>query len=154
MLPVRGPLRGYRAGGVAVAAAPPSLACLLTAVLTVPAVRRLAVLCGWRCEAKIAFDVGPQAFTPPPKVTSSVVVFKPRRAPLPCDVRALERVTQAAFGQRRKMLRQSLKTLGDAAALLEAAGIDPTRRAEEVPVDGFVALATAFDARRDRPATG
>lgn len=104
---------------------------------------RLAVLCGWRCEAKIAFDVGPQAFTPPPKVTSSVVRLEPRQSPLPCPVRDLEIVTQAAFGQRRKMLRQSLKSLGDAAALLSAAGIEATRRAEEIPVEGFVALARA-----------
>ena len=109
---------------------------------------RLGVLCGWRCEAKIAFDVGPQAFTPPPKVTSSVVRLTPRPDPLPCSVKALETVTQAAFGQRRKMLRQSLKSLGDAAALLEAAGLEPTRRAEEIPVAGFVALANAWEAAR------
>ena len=109
---------------------------------------RLAVLCGWRCETSIAFDVNPQAFTPPPKVTSSVVRLTPREAPLPCAVRDLEAVTQAAFGQRRKMLRQSLKSLGDAAALLAEAGIEPTRRAEEIPVDGFVALANALGARR------
>lgn len=109
---------------------------------------RLGVLCGWRCEARIAFDVGPQAFTPPPKVTSSVVRLTPRPDPLPCSVKALETVTQAAFGQRRKMLRQSLKSLGDAAALLEAAGLEPTRRAEEIPVAGFVALANAWEAAR------
>lgn len=109
---------------------------------------RLGVLCGWRCDARIAFDVGPQAFTPPPKVTSSVVRLTPRPSPLPCPVRALEAVTQAAFGQRRKMLRQSLKSLGDAAALLAAAGVEPTRRAEEIPVEGFVALARAFEATR------
>ncbi len=109
---------------------------------------RLAVLCGWRCETSIAFDVNPQAFTPPPKVTSSVVRLTPRQAPPPCAVRDLEAVTQAAFGQRRKMLRQSLKSLGDAAALLAEAGIEPTRRAEEIPVEGFVALANALGARR------
>jgi len=69
----------------------------------------------------------------------------PRAAPLPCDAQALQRVTEAAFGQRRKMLRQSLKTLGrDPLALLEAAGIAPTARAEEIPVAGFVKLARAF----------
>ena len=73
---------------------------------------RLGVLAGWRTEARIAFDVPPQAFTPPPKVTSSVVSLMPRAAPLPADVRMLGRVTEAAFGQRRKMLRQSLKSLG------------------------------------------
>ncbi len=109
---------------------------------------RLGVLCGWRCEASIAFDVSPQAFTPPPKVTSSVVRLTPRPTPLACPVHDLEAVTQAAFGQRRKMLRQSLKGLGDAQALLSAAGLEPTRRAEEIPVEGFVALARAVAARR------
>ena len=106
---------------------------------------RLAVLAGWRTEAKILFDVAPSAFVPPPKVTSSVVRLVPRAAPLACDSVTLQRVTEAAFGQRRKMLRQSLKTLGvDAAALLAAAGIEPTARAEEIPVEGFVALARIF----------
>ena len=103
---------------------------------------RLAVFAGWRTEAKIMFDVAPSAFVPPPKVTSSVVRLIPREAPLPCDRAALERVTEAAFGQRRKMLRQSLKSLGvDPARLTGAAGIDPTRRAETVGIDGFVAMA-------------
>ena len=106
---------------------------------------RLAVLAGWRTEAKILFDVAPSAFVPPPKVTSSVVRLIPRAAPVACDSQTLQRVTEAAFGQRRKMLRQSLKTLGvDAAALLAAAGIEPTARAEEIPVEGFVALARIF----------
>ncbi|MEF3367340.1 16S rRNA (adenine(1518)-N(6)/adenine(1519)-N(6))-dimethyltransferase RsmA [Methylocystis sp. 9N] len=103
---------------------------------------RLAVLCGWRTKARTLFDVSPAAFTPPPKVTSSVVELVPNPAPLACDARALSRVTQAAFGQRRKMLRQSLKSLGiDAAALLAATGIEETKRAEEIDVAGFVALA-------------
>ncbi|MCC6948656.1 MAG: 16S rRNA (adenine(1518)-N(6)/adenine(1519)-N(6))-dimethyltransferase RsmA [Bradyrhizobiaceae bacterium] len=103
---------------------------------------RLSVLVQWRTEAKILFDVNPSAFVPPPKVTSSVVQFLPRPAPLACNRRALERVTEAAFGQRRKMLRQSLRSLGvDPLPMLEAAGIEPTRRAEEIPVAGFVALA-------------
>jgi 16S rRNA (adenine1518-N6/adenine1519-N6)-dimethyltransferase len=106
---------------------------------------RLSVLAGWRCEAKILFDVAPAAFVPPPKVTSSVVRLTPRAQPAPCDALVLQRVTEAAFGQRRKMLRQSLKSLGvDAGALLDAAGIDPTARAEEIAVAGFVALARAF----------
>jgi len=106
---------------------------------------RLSVLAGWRTEAKILFDVAPSAFVPPPKVTSSVVRLMPRAAPLACDAEALQRVTEAAFGQRRKMLRQSLKSLGvDAGSLLNQAGIDPTARAEEIAVDGFVALARAF----------
>jgi 16S rRNA (adenine1518-N6/adenine1519-N6)-dimethyltransferase len=103
---------------------------------------RLSVLTGWRTEAKILFDIAPSAFVPPPKVTSSVVQLIPRPNPLPCDRRALERVTQAAFGQRRKMLRASLKSLGvDPVPLLENAGIDPTARAEDIAVEGFVALA-------------
>jgi 16S rRNA (adenine1518-N6/adenine1519-N6)-dimethyltransferase len=106
---------------------------------------RLAVLTGWRCEAKILFDVAPTAFVPPPKVTSSVVRLVPRVKPLACDAVALQRVTEAAFGQRRKMLRQSLKTLGvDTTALLAQAAIEPTARAEEIAVAGFVALARIF----------
>jgi 16S rRNA (adenine1518-N6/adenine1519-N6)-dimethyltransferase len=106
---------------------------------------RLAVLAGWRTEARILFDVSPAAFVPPPKVTSSLVRLVPRPAPLACERRALERVTEAAFGQRRKMLRQSLKSLGvDPLPLLAAAGLDPTARAENIPVAGFVALARAF----------
>jgi 16S rRNA (adenine1518-N6/adenine1519-N6)-dimethyltransferase len=106
---------------------------------------RLSVLAGWRCDAKIMFEVAPSAFVPRPKVTSAVVRLVPRAAPLPCDAQTLQRVTEAAFGQRRKMLRQSLKTLGrDPLALLEAAGIAPTARAEEIPVAGFVKLARAF----------
>jgi 16S rRNA (adenine1518-N6/adenine1519-N6)-dimethyltransferase len=91
------------------------------------------------------FDVSPQAFTPPPKVTSSIVHVTPRAEPLvDCDVAVLERVTAAAFGQRRKMLRSSLKALGgDPAALIKQAGLEPTMRAEEVDVAGFCRLAKA-----------
>ena len=103
---------------------------------------RLSVLAGWRTEAKILFDVSAAAFVPPPKVTSSVVRLVPRAAPLACDRATLERVTEAAFGQRRKMLRQSLRALGrDPRPLLAAAGIAETARAEDIPVEGFVALA-------------
>ena len=103
---------------------------------------RLSVLGGWRTQAKILFDIAPSAFVPPPKVTSSLVQLIPRANPLPCDRRALERVTEAAFGQRRKMLRQSLRQLGvDPIPLLEKAGLDPTARAEDIAVEGFVALA-------------
>ena len=103
---------------------------------------RLAVLAGWRAQARIAFEVPPQAFTPPPKVTSAVVHLVPRQEPMPADVAKLARVTEAAFGQRRKMLRQSLKRLGGA-VLLERVGIDPTRRAETLGIAEFVALANA-----------
>ena len=113
---------------------------------------RLSVLAGWRTEAKLLFDVAPSAFVPPPKVTSSVVRLTPRPVPLPCQSIALQRVTEAAFGQRRKMLRQSLKTLGvDAGALLSEAGIEPTARAEEIPVEGFVALANIFSGQAKTP---
>ena len=107
---------------------------------------RLGVLCGWRCRAEILFDVPPQAFVPPPKVTSAIVRIEPNPSPIPVSARALERVTRAAFGQRRKMLRQSLKSLGtDPAPLLEAAGVPGTARAEEVSVEGFCAMAAALE---------
>ncbi|HVR58089.1 MAG TPA: 16S rRNA (adenine(1518)-N(6)/adenine(1519)-N(6))-dimethyltransferase RsmA [Pseudolabrys sp.] len=113
---------------------------------------RLSVLAGWRTEAKLLFDVAPSAFVPPPKVTSSVVRLTPRPVPLACQSIALQRVTEAAFGQRRKMLRQSLKTLGvDAGTLLSEAGIEPTARAEEIPVEGFVALANIFSGQAKAP---
>jgi 16S rRNA (adenine1518-N6/adenine1519-N6)-dimethyltransferase len=100
------------------------------------------VLANWRAETKILFDISPTAFVPQPKVTSSVVRLVPRQTPEPCDRRVLEQVTAAAFGQRRKMLRQSLKSLSvDPARLAAAAGVDPTRRAETIPVSGFVAMA-------------
>ena len=103
---------------------------------------RLAVLANWRAETKILFDISPAAFVPQPKVTSSVVRLVPRLEPQRCDRRALEQVAAAAFGQRRKMLRQSLKSLAvEPARLAAAAHVDPTRRAETIPVSGFVAMA-------------
>jgi 16S rRNA (adenine1518-N6/adenine1519-N6)-dimethyltransferase len=94
------------------------------------------------------FDVNPGAFVPAPKVTSSIVQIVPHSNPLPCNARMLGRITAAAFGQRRKMLRQSLRSLGlDPLPLLAAADIEPTRRAEEIPVEGFVKLANAFAAQ-------
>ena len=103
---------------------------------------RLGVLANWRAETKILFDISPAAFVPQPKVTSSVVRLVPREKPEPCDRRALEQVAASAFNQRRKMLRQSLKSLpADPLKLLAAADIDPTRRAETVPISGFVAMA-------------
>jgi 16S rRNA (adenine1518-N6/adenine1519-N6)-dimethyltransferase len=104
---------------------------------------RLGVLAGWRTDAHIAFDISPQAFWPPPRVTSSVVHLVPRPTPLPVDIRKLERVTLAAFGQRRKMLRQSLKGIGGE-RLLTAAAIDGTRRAETLSIAEFVRLAEAL----------
>jgi len=105
---------------------------------------RLGVLAGWIAEAEILFDIPPQAFSPPPKVTSSVVHLTPRAERLPCRLRDLERITHAAFGQRRKMLRQSLKPLGGE-TLLAAVGIDPTRRAETLDLAEFCALARALE---------
>ncbi|WP_298091333.1 16S rRNA (adenine(1518)-N(6)/adenine(1519)-N(6))-dimethyltransferase RsmA [uncultured Sphingomonas sp.] len=105
---------------------------------------RLAVLAQWRCSARIAMPVHRSAFTPPPKVMSAVVHLVPREAPEGIRFRTLERLTAAAFGQRRKMLRQSLKAVAGADAAMEATGIDPTRRAETVSVAEFIALARAL----------
>ena len=108
---------------------------------------RLSVLTQWLCVVRPLFSLSREAFTPPPKVASTVVKIIPRAEPLaPATLTTLEKVTAAAFGQRRKMLRSSLKALGNAEALLEAAGLEPTRRAEEIPVEGFCALARAVDA--------
>jgi 16S rRNA (adenine1518-N6/adenine1519-N6)-dimethyltransferase len=104
---------------------------------------RLGVLCGWRTNARMAFDVPPQAFSPPPKVTSSVVHLEPLENPIPCSAAALEKVTMAAFGQRRKMLRQSVKSIGGE-ALLAKAEIDPQRRAETLSVEEFCRLANCL----------
>jgi 16S rRNA (adenine1518-N6/adenine1519-N6)-dimethyltransferase len=107
---------------------------------------RLAIISQWRTYATRMFDISPRAFTPPPKVTSSVVHITPlREAPVPCDVAVLEKVTAAAFGQRRKMLRSSLKALGgDTEAIIHAAGLDPQTRAEQVDVAGFCRLAQGY----------
>lgn len=111
-----------------------------------PAYGRLSVLANWRCRTRRLFDIPAAAFTPKPKVASAVVELVPHASPPhPCDVQALQRVTAAAFGQRRKMLRRSLATLGvDAERLLEAAGIDPTARAETLKIAQFAALARAL----------
>lgn len=115
----------------------------LVAAPRTPAYGRLSVVVQWLCEVKILFDLPPQAFVPPPKVTSSVVRLTPRPAPLAAAAKpALEAVTAAAFGQRRKMLRSSLRTLGvSVEELLRATGIAPTARAEELSVAEFCALA-------------
>jgi 16S rRNA (adenine1518-N6/adenine1519-N6)-dimethyltransferase len=110
---------------------------------------RLSVLVQWRCETRILFDVNPSAFVPPPKVTSSILQVVPRSKPMPCNRRILESVTKAAFGQRRKMLRQSLRSLdADLPALFGSTGLDPTARAEDISVEGYVTLAEAFAAQR------
>lgn len=109
---------------------------------------RLGVLAGWRCETHLMFDVPLGAFVPPPKVTSSVVHLRPRAEPLPCKARDLEKVAAAAFGQRRKMVRQSLKGLGlDAdglAMLMEQVGLEGTERAETLSIETFAALARGY----------
>jgi 16S rRNA (adenine1518-N6/adenine1519-N6)-dimethyltransferase len=107
---------------------------------------RLSVITQWICEVSPLFNVDRRAFTPPPAVESTVVKLVPRAEPLaPARFETMEKVTAAAFGQRRKMLRSSLKTLGNADALIAAAGIEPTARAEELPVEAFCALARALD---------
>ncbi|MCH8097747.1 MAG: 16S rRNA (adenine(1518)-N(6)/adenine(1519)-N(6))-dimethyltransferase RsmA [Proteobacteria bacterium] len=109
---------------------------------------RLSVMTGWLCKARIMFDIPPRAFVPAPKVTSSVVTLTPLASPLaPAAWEDMERVVKAAFGQRRKMLRAGLKTLvADPLPLLEAAGISPTSRAEELDIPAFCALARAYRA--------
>ncbi len=110
---------------------------------------RLGVLAQWRTQARILFNVDRRAFTPPPSITSSVVELVPRAQPLAeAPPRMLERVVAAAFGQRRKMLRASLKSLGlgDPTGFIEAVGISPTQRAEELSVEEFCALARAASA--------
>lgn len=108
---------------------------------------RLSVLAQWRCEAQRLFDIDARAFTPQPKVTSTLVRLVPRPVPSPaCALRDLERVTAAAFGQRRKMLRSSLKSLGaPPLALLDAAGLPADLRAEQVEIGGFCRLAACLD---------
>ncbi len=111
---------------------------------------RLAVLAGWRARALILFTLPGEAFTPRPKVDSALVELVPRPAPAPpCEVGQLEKVTAAAFGQRRKMLRSSLRQLTpDSEALLVSLGIDPTARAEELSVADFCRIANALTTGR------
>lgn len=106
---------------------------------------RLAVLAQWRAEAKLAMKVHRSAFTPPPKVMSAIVHVTPAAASKGVSARTLERLTEAAFGQRRKMLRQSLKGVPGALEALDAVGIEPTRRAETVSVQEFIELARALE---------
>jgi 16S rRNA (adenine1518-N6/adenine1519-N6)-dimethyltransferase len=112
---------------------------------------RLSVIVQWLCEVRIALHLPGRAFVPPPQVSSSVVQLTPRSRPLaPAEKPVLERVLAAAFGQRRKMLRVSLKSLAaKPLALLEAAGVPPTARAEEIDVAGFCRLARSYAALDD-----
>ena len=106
---------------------------------------RLSVAAQWRSTPTIAMRVNRSAFVPPPKVTSAIVHIVPKAAPPGVDAAVMERLTQAAFGQRRKMLRSTLKPLGGALQALETLGIDPRRRAETLTVEDFVALARALN---------
>ncbi|MEM7058281.1 MAG: 16S rRNA (adenine(1518)-N(6)/adenine(1519)-N(6))-dimethyltransferase RsmA [Pseudomonadota bacterium] len=107
---------------------------------------RLSVLAQWRCEARIAFEVPAQAFIPPPKVTSAIVNIQPMTPPANVNAARLSKITAAAFAQRRKMLRQSLKACtDDPLTLLEKASIDPTRRAETLSIEEFLTLAQLQD---------
>ena len=114
---------------------------------------RLSVLTQWLCDARILFDVSPSAFTPPPRVTSAVARLTPRKAPLvAAEAKLLQEVTASAFGQRRKMLRQSLKPLGvPVDALAGQSGIDSTLRAEQLSVTDFCTLARTLRALRQSP---
>jgi 16S rRNA (adenine1518-N6/adenine1519-N6)-dimethyltransferase len=106
---------------------------------------RLSVMTQWCAEPRLLFDISPKAFVPPPKVTSTLVQLTPRRNPPPCRRQDLEHVAAAAFGQRRKMLRASLKSLTvDTVLLMENAGIEPTDRAENLTIEQFAALARAY----------
>lgn len=105
---------------------------------------RLSVMAQWRCKTRKLFDLPARAFTPPPKVDSSVVQLVPHKEEPQVSWKDMEKVVGAAFGQRRKMLRSSLKSIGDAEALLAKAEIDGTRRAEELVVGEFVRLTQAF----------
>lgn len=110
---------------------------------------RLGVLAGWRTDARIAFNVGRQAFVPPPNVTSAVVHLVPKAVGDDVTVKDLEHITRAAFGQRRKMVRQSLKAAGvPVEGLLQAAGLRGDERAEELPVAAFLSMARALPALR------
>ena len=110
---------------------------------------RLGVLAGWRTEARIAFNVGRQAFVPPPNVTSAVVHLVPKAVGDDVTVKNLEHITRAAFGQRRKMVRQSLKAAGVPVEwLLAAGGLRGDERAEELPVEAFLAMARALPGLR------
>lgn len=118
----------------------------LTAAPKTPAYGRLSILTQWLCETEILFTVPPSCFVPPPKVTSAVVFFKPRPHPLAeARMELLEKVTAAAFNQRRKMLRSSLKPVGNPEKLCAAADVDPAARAEEIGIEAFCAMARCLE---------
>ncbi|MEQ8734403.1 MAG: 16S rRNA (adenine(1518)-N(6)/adenine(1519)-N(6))-dimethyltransferase RsmA [Rhodospirillaceae bacterium] len=115
---------------------------------------RLSILAGWRWASKLMLDIPPQAFVPPPRVDSTVIHITPLSQPVAdANPDTLSRVTAATFGQRRKMLRSSLKTLGNAEALCDAVGLDPTLRPEQVSVKDFCALARAVEATEAKAET-
>ncbi|MBT3926693.1 MAG: 16S rRNA (adenine(1518)-N(6)/adenine(1519)-N(6))-dimethyltransferase RsmA [Rhodospirillaceae bacterium] len=122
------------------------VAARLTAAPGTESYGRLSVITQWRCETQRLFDISAQAFTPPPKVTSAIVQLKPRTQPLfAAEPAALERVTAAAFGQRRKMMRAAMKRLvADPESFLGANGVDPRARAETLDIGHFCALARAL----------
>ena len=105
---------------------------------------RLSILAQWRCDARIVMNVHRSSFVPPPKVMSAVVHLTPKAEPAGVDPVVLERLTESAFGQRRKMLRQSLKSFPEALDALRTQGINPERRAETLSVEEFVGLARAL----------
>ncbi len=110
---------------------------------------RLSIITQWLCETELLFHINPKAFTPPPQVQSTVVRLTPRKQPIACRRETLERVTAAAFGQRRKMLRQSLRPVAlDAEGLCRVVGVEPTARGETLSVEQFCALANAVDAAK------
>ncbi len=124
------------------------VAARITAPPDTGAYGRLSIMVQWLCETELLFHINPRAFTPPPQVQSTVVRLTPRAKPIAARRETLERVTASAFGQRRKMLRQSLRAAavdGDAEGLCRATGIDPTARAETLTVEQFCALANAVD---------
>ena len=119
----------------------------ITAPADTGAYGRLSIMAQWLCDTELLFHINPRAFTPPPQVQSTVVRLTPHAEPIPARRETLERVTAAAFGQRRKMLRQSLRAVApDAEGLCRTVGIDPTARAETLTVAQFCALANAVDA--------
>ncbi len=127
------------------------VAARITAPADTGAYGRLSIMTQWLCETELLFHISPKAFTPPPQVQSTVVRLTPRPDPIPARRETLERVTASAFGQRRKMLRQSLRAVApnaDAEGLCRATGVDPTARAETLSVEQFCALANAVDAKK------